>query len=137
LTKKLLLIDFENVQEIGDLSKVPGSFHIVVFVGAHQKKFSADLVIKNQNLGSRLEWKQIEGNGKNALDFCIAYELGEFFKAYDLRDVSRKGEAQPECVILSGDKGFDPLLVGLKKKGRNCKRVKSLQELLNESRSSI
>ena len=38
MTKKLLLVDFENVQQIEDLSKIPGTFQIVVFIGANQKK---------------------------------------------------------------------------------------------------
>ncbi|MCK5556420.1 MAG: hypothetical protein KAI76_09295 [Alphaproteobacteria bacterium] len=116
--KNLLLVDFENVQQV-DLSKLDGSFHIIIFVGANQKNIPTALVIKNQKLGNRLEWMQIEGNGKNALDFCIAYELGKVFEK----------EPQLECVILSKDKGFEPLLNNLKKKGRKCKRVETLQKL--------
>lgn len=84
-----------------------------------QKTIPTRLVIKNQRLGSRLEWKQVEGNGKNALDLCIAYELGKIFEQ----------EPKAECVILSKDKGFKPLLDDLKKKSRNCKRIESLQEM--------
>jgi len=106
------------VQKV-DLSKIDGSFHILIFVGANQKNIPTNLVIKSQNLGSRLEWKQVEGTGKNALDFCIAYELGKAFEK----------EPGMECIILSKDKGFKPLLEGLKKKGRSCKRIESLSEL--------
>ena len=118
MTKKLLLVDFENVQQV-DLSKLDGSFHIVIFIGINQKTLPITLVIKNQKLGNRLEWKQVEGNGKNALDFYIAYELGKIFEK----------EPQSECIILSKDKGFNPLINSLKKKGRNCKRIETLQKL--------
>ena len=125
MTKKLLLVDFENIQDV-DLSAFDNSFHIVIFVGASQKTLPTNLVIKNQKLGSRLEWKQVEGNGKNALDLCIAYELGKIFEK----------EPQAECIILSKDKGFKPLLDDLKKKSRNCKRIESLPEHKPADKSS-
>lgn len=75
--------------------------------------------MKSQPLGSRLEWRQIEGNGSNALDFVIAYNLGEIF------------DKTPNaiCFILSKDKGFDPLLVMLKKKNRNCTRIENIFDI--------
>jgi hypothetical protein len=115
---KFLLVDFENVQKI-DLSKIDGSIQILVFIGASQKKLSIDLVVKNQKLGSRLEWKQIEGNGKNAVDFVIAYHLGKVFDK----------DPKAQCTILSQDKGFDPLIKMLKKEGKNCQRIESVAEM--------
>ncbi|WP_370868178.1 PIN domain-containing protein [Sulfuriferula sp.] len=42
---------------------------------------------------------KIEGTGKNALDFHIAFQLGRTIET----------APQTECFVLSKDKGFDPL----------------------------
>lgn len=117
-SQRYLLVDFENVQRI-DVSKIESSVRVIVFLGANQTKLSVDLVIKSQKFGSRLEWKQIEGSGQNALDFVIAYHLGKVFDK----------DPKCECTILSKDKGFDPLIAMLKKEGRICSRIESIAAL--------
>lgn len=112
---RYLLVDFENVGEF-DIDKVNTQFKIIVFVGTNQRKIPVDLINKTQKLGSRLEWKQVEGHGKNALDFFIAYHIG--------RTMEKDPEA--ECVILSKDTGFDPLVKALKKEGKKCGRVEGV-----------
>jgi hypothetical protein len=77
--KKLLLIDFENVHQV-DLSHLEEDYKITIFVGHNQKTVPIELVIPAQNLGARIEWLKIEGNGKNALDFHIAFQLGRVFE---------------------------------------------------------
>ncbi len=118
MTHKLLLVDFENVQQV-DLSRLDGSFHVVIFVGSSQKNVPIDLVASAQKLGDRVEWQRVEGNGSNALDFYIAFQLGRVI------------EKSPtiHCIVLSKDKGFDPLLRHLNKNGLKCKRINSLLEL--------
>lgn len=118
MNQKLLLVDFENVQHV-DLSRLDDTFHIVIFVGASQKSIPIELVTKAQELGNRVEWQRVEGNGSNALDFFIACHLGRVFEK----------SQQLHCVILSRDKGFDPLLRHLNKVGLKCKRINSLLEL--------
>lgn len=109
---RYLLIDFENVQKV-DISKTAGDVHILIFMGENQKNIPAELVIHGQKLGSRLEWKKIQGNGKNALDFVIAYYLGRLFNKYP----------QAQCTVLSKDTGFDPLIKLLKLESRDCRRA--------------
>ena len=120
--QKLLLVDFENVQQI-DLSRLDENYSVKIFVGASQKNISIDLVINAQNFGTRLEWLKVEGNGSNALDFFIACRLGK---------VSEKSPSL-NCIVLSKDKGFDPLLKYLNKSGLKCKRINSLLELVTKS----
>jgi len=115
---RFLLVDFENVQKI-DLSKIDGGIHVMVVIGSNQKTLSVDLVMKNQKLGSRLEWKPIEGSGKNAVDFVIAYQMGKVFDK----------DPKAQCVVLSKDHGFDPLIKMLIKEGKNCQRVESVADL--------
>ena len=118
MMNKLLLVDFENVQQV-DLSKLDESYQVIIFVGASQKNIPIDLVTSAQKLGSRVEWQKVEGNGSNALDFYIAMQLGR---------VLEKSPNQT-CIVLSKDKGFDPLLKYLNKAGLKSKRLNSLLEL--------
>lgn len=118
LTQELLLVDFENVQQV-DLSRLDEACHVIIFVGASQKAIPIELVTSSQKLGPRVEWQKIEGNGSNALDFHIACHLGRVLEK----------APQVHCIVLSKDKGFDPLLRQLNKFGLKCKRINSLLEL--------
>jgi len=80
-------------------------------------------VMSAQKLGSRVEWQRVEGNGSNALDFYIACHLGRVLEKLPTQ----------HCIVLSKDKGFDPLLRHLNKNGLKCKRINSLLELEPES----
>jgi hypothetical protein len=118
MTQKLLLVDFENVQQV-DLARLDDSFQIIIFVGAAQKSIPIELVTNAQKLGSRIEWQRVDANGSNALDFFIACHLGRVLEK----------SPQLQCIVLSKDKGFDPLLRQLNKNGLQCKRLNSLLEL--------
>jgi len=115
---RLLLVDFENVQQV-ELAGLDDSYRVIIFVGADQKSVPFELVTKAQQLGGRVEWQKITGNGSNALDFFIAFQLGRVFDR----------EPRPECMVLSRDKGFDPLIRFLNASGMKCKRIGNLAEL--------
>ncbi|HWX68938.1 MAG TPA: PIN domain-containing protein, partial [Steroidobacteraceae bacterium] len=70
------MVDLENVQKV-DLSQVPGDARVTIFYGVTQKKLPEELVVQAQPLGVRLKWIKISGQGPNALDFHIAYYLGQ------------------------------------------------------------
>ena len=114
----VLLVDYENVQKV-DLSGLPGKMLVKIFVGDSQKSIPFDLAKQAQDLASRLEWIKIDGNGSNALDFHIAFYLG--------KEVSSMPAA--DYIILSRDKGFDPLIRHLTSRGFSCRRVNNQQEL--------
>jgi hypothetical protein len=115
---RLLLVDFENVQQV-ELTDIDDSYRVIIFVGADQKSVPFDLVTKAQKLGNRVEWQKITGNGSNALDFFIAFQLGRVFDK----------ATRPECIVLSKDKGFEPLLRFLNAKGMKSRRINSLSDL--------
>jgi hypothetical protein len=115
---RLLLVDFENVQQV-ELTGLDDSYRVIIFVGADQKSVPFELVTKAQQLGGRVEWQKITGNGSNALDFFIAFQLGRVFDR----------TPRPECMVLSRDKGFDPLIRFLNASGMKCKRIGNLAEL--------
>ena len=118
MEQKLLLVDFENVQQI-DLSQIEEDSNVIIFVGSSQKAIPIDLVTSAQKLGSRIEWERVDGNGSNALDFHIACRLGRILEK----------SPRVQCTVLSKDKGFDPLLRHLNRVGLKCKLINSLIEL--------
>ena len=118
MAKNYILIDYENVKAI-DLGPITDkSYHLMVFVGASQHKISTDFAMQVQNLAAA-EYVRISGNGHNALDFHIAYMIG------------RLAEREPDAsfVIVSKDRGFDPLITYLKAKTIKASRVGDLFEI--------
>lgn len=119
MEKTFLFIDYENIQNI-DLPAVRDpNIEIKVFVGKTQNKISFDVVQAAQGFGNSIEWIKIDGEGKNALDFHIAFYLGSLSKS--IPDIS--------FIILSKDTGFDPLVRHLNKLNIPCKRINSILEL--------
>lgn len=114
-----VLIDLENVQpkNLEILAKHP--FKIYVFVGANQAKVTYDLASAMQQLGENAKYIKISGNGKNALDFHIAFYIGEL------------STQDPKAYfhIISKDTGFDPLIKHLKAKKIQVQREKDLAEI--------
>jgi len=119
LATNYVLIDYENVQpeNLAILANHP--FKILVFVGANQAKISYDLAAAMQNLGDSARYIKISGNGQNALDFHIAFYVGQL----SLQD--------PEGYfhIISKDTGFDPLINHLRSKKVRVHREKVLAEI--------
>lgn len=114
-----VLIDFENVQpkNLEILAKHP--FKVFVFVGANQTKVSIDLATAMQGLGDNAEYIRISGNGRNALDFHIAYYIGQLL-AEDPVGLYH---------IISKDTGFDPLIKHLQTKKVKISRESDLAEI--------
>lgn len=121
MNRKLILVDYENIQKI-DLSILDETYCAIVFVGAKQNPPKASKQKATAHRFSRVDFHKIDGTGKNALDFHIAFQLG------------RTIETNPttECFVLSNDKGFDPLLSHLNKNGLQCRRIASLNELATQ-----
>jgi hypothetical protein len=116
---KVLLIDYENVQDV-NLSQIARLDCLVwVFTGSSQSKIPIELVSSAQVLGHRLNWIRIDGNGPNALDFHIAYYLG----------ASISKNPGNEYFILSKDKGFDPLIRHIARERVICKRISNISEV--------
>ena len=107
-----VLVDFENVQprNLGLLRG--GGCRIKVFLGSQQGKLELEFVKAMQAFGEDAEYVQMAGNGKNALDFHLAYFLGKL-------SAEHPGAA---FSIISNDTGFDPLVRYLKSQGIDCKR---------------
>ena len=114
-----VLIDFENVQPKNLELLTTQPFKVFVFVGASQTKVSFDLADSMQLLGNDARYIKIAGNGQNALDFHIAYYVGEL--------AAKDKEAQ--FHIISRDKCFDPLIKHLRSRKIRIQREKDLAEI--------
>ena len=114
-----VLIDYENVQpeSLADLDA--DHFKVLVFVGASLTKLSFEFANAVQKLGSRAEYIKIASNGSNALDFHIAYYIGQLAAA----------EPTAYFHIVSKDTGFDPLVQHLKSKKVFAGRVKAIADI--------
>lgn len=114
--KKYVYIDYENMGNIKKLLPIEGQYFF--FIGNTQNSIPKSLVMATN--GIKVEWISIEGSGKNALDFHIAYYLG-------------KKVSEPDAMhyILSKDKGYDPLVLSINKVAKNeiVKRIISLEDL--------
>jgi hypothetical protein len=108
-----LLVDFENLKpSAADVALIRSEeYRLWVFHGPHQNKFDAALVKAWQPLGGRVDFVQSSKQGKNALDFHIAFKLGELFA--DARRTGRRAS----YVVVSGDGGFDALIEYMRTQG--------------------
>ncbi len=95
------------------LSRVPDDWKVKIFIGRTQNTIPFQLASDAQRLGNRLEWIKIEGDGRNNLDFHLAYYLGGLAME----------TPNAEFFILSKDKGFDPLLKHIAESGGQCRRI--------------
>jgi len=114
-----VLIDFENVQPDSLDQLDHDHFKVFVFVGAHQGKLPFELAASVQRLGDRGVYIKISGHGSDALDFHIAYYIGQF--------VARDPTAY--FHIISKDSGFDPLIQHLRAKKIFISRAPAISEI--------
>jgi hypothetical protein len=117
--RKTIYVDFENVPnvEIRETSDT----RILIFIGQSQKRLSTNIVRAIQPLGKNVEWIQVNGSGKNALDFHIAYYLA-----------MHKVQPDTEHYIISKDAGFDPLIVHANGLGQKVRRVVSFADVFEK-----
>lgn len=114
-----VLIDYENIP-VKSLDLLQDShFRLCVFLGPKNSKLPTELVVAIQRLGERASYIQLETSSPNALDFHVAYYLG------------RLAIEDPTAFfhVISGDKGFDPLLKHLKGKGVFAMRSESIEAM--------
>jgi PIN domain len=119
LRTNYVLIDLENVrpESLEELDRE--HFKVLVFVGSNQPKIPFDLVAAIQKMGARAKYVPISGNGNNALDFHIAFYIGQI------------AAREPDAFfhIISKDKGFGPLVEHLKTLNIYCARSDSVNDI--------
>jgi PIN domain len=115
-----ILIDYENVSSPTVLDVLAqGHFKVIVFVGASQPKVTYEVASTLQKLGDRATYIKISSNGSNALDFHVAYYIGQLTIK----------EPDAYFHIISKDKGFDPLIAHLKEHKIFASRSNDITEI--------
>lgn len=115
----IVLIDFESVQPASLSALEQDHYRVIVFIGATQAKLPFEVVSAIQRMGERAQYVKITGAGPNALDFHIAFYMGEM-------------SAQDPTAffhIISKDTGFDPLIRHLKARHILAARSASIEEM--------
>jgi hypothetical protein len=115
-----ILVDYENVTNPTVLDVLAqGHFKVIVFVGASQPKVTYEVASTLQKLGDRATYIKISSSGSNALDFHIAYYIGQL------------SVKEPDAYfhIISNDKGFDPLIAHLKEHKIFASRSSDIPEI--------
>ena len=114
-----VLIDYESVQPDSLAVVDHEHFKTYVFIGANQTRVPTDFADALQRMGPRAEYVRISGNGPNALDFHIAFYIGQLAAA----------DPKGFFHVISKDTGFDPLITHLKGRKILAGRVKSIDEI--------
>ncbi|HEY1017128.1 MAG TPA: PIN domain-containing protein, partial [Herpetosiphonaceae bacterium] len=114
-----VLIDYENVQPATIECLNQEHFKVLIFIGINQTKIAIDVAAALQKIGERAEYIKISGNGANALDFHIAFYIGQL------------AAQEPDAYfhIISKDTGFDPLIQHLKSKKIFAQRAQSVTDI--------
>ena len=114
-----VLIDLENVQPETLDALSHDHFKVIVFVGGNQQKLPYELAAAIQRMGEKAEYIKISGVGRNALDFHIAFYIGQL------------AAKDPTAYfhIISKDTGFDPLIQHLKEKKLFSARSHSIGDI--------
>lgn len=114
-----VLIDYESVQPVSVAVLEQECFRVMMFVGEKQAKVSLDVAASLQRLGAKATYIKMAGSGPNALDFHIAFYVGQL------------AAAEPDAYfhIISKDTGFDPLIAHLKEKRIFVTRSKDVTDI--------
>ncbi|MGK9065626.1 PIN domain-containing protein [Stutzerimonas chloritidismutans] len=114
-----VLIDYENVQASSLERLIEPHFHLRVFLGPNNTRLPTELAVAVHRLRERADYILLDTPGANALDFHIAYYLGQLASA----------DPTGFFHIISRDKGFDPLLKHLKNRGISALRSASIEDM--------
>lgn len=116
---KHVLIDYENTQpkSFASLIHEPG-VNILIFLGPHQRTLPTELVLELHSLKNYVSYIHLNESGPNALDFVLAFHIGGIF--------AKDPDAQ--FVVISKDRGYDPLLRKLESIGVLAERFDTFLE---------
>lgn len=120
-----VFVDYENTQpgNIGLITERQPNIKIKIFLGRHQNMIPLSLARAMHALGENAEYIQLDSSRRNAIDFNIAFQLGELAIQHP----------ESKFSILSNDPGFDAIVDSLKTKGISCARYPDIETLLERT----
>jgi hypothetical protein len=99
-----VLVDFENVHQIDPEIIGDRTATFTLLLGAKQKRLDVALVERFLEHSSSVRLVRLSSSGRNALDFALAYYLGQAVAA----------DPAGTFHIIARDKGYDPLVAHLR-----------------------
>jgi hypothetical protein len=123
-----ILVDFDNVKpSAADIALAHGdSMRLAIVRGPQKTKYEAELAETLHAMGSRVSFSRCIKAGKNAADMQIAYHLGEIVAALT------SGMQGTRFVVISRDRGFEPLLAYLRGKGFDATQAPNFKSAFPE-----
>ena len=115
-----VFVDFENVHEIDPATFASKAINLTLLLGPTAKKLDIAIVEQFVAHATAVHFIRLETKGKNAVDFALAYYLGQAVLA----------DPTGYFHIISKDKGYDPLIEHLRAKKRHVHRHDSFASLL-------
>lgn len=124
-----IFVDYENTQpgNIGLIHEHQQNIQIKIYLGRHQNMIPLALARAMHVLGERAEYIQLDSSRRNAIDFNIAFQLGELAIQHP----------DSKFSILSNDPGFDAIVESLKSKGITCARYADIETLLQKTADPV
>src|SRR5215216_65841 len=114
-----VLIDYESVQPDDIAALQHEHVRVIVFVGPHQTKIAFEKAAALQRMGANAEYVRLSGSGANALDFHIAFYLGQLTAK----------DPTAYFHVISKDTGFDLLIKHLKERKLRACRVQTIGKI--------
>lgn len=116
-----VFVDYDNshLGNIGLINNSSCKIRIKIFLGSHHNVIPLSLARALQPLGEDAEYIQIDHGRRNAIDFNIAFQLGELAIQHPDEQFS----------ILTKDPGFNEIIGSLKAKGINCTKFSDIESL--------
>jgi hypothetical protein len=126
MINEIILVDYENVQSISTI-EISEEVLLLIVIGIDQNKIPIDVVQKIQRYGNQVKWIKVNGRGKNALDFFIAFYLGRYVEK----------DSKLTFKVFSKDKGYDPLINHLVSEGICIYRIEKFDIIAKEKTQII
>lgn len=124
-----IFVDFENTQVVDLMLIQDKPVVVVLLLGEKQKHLPVTLVQQALEFPEKVRL-EISVSGKNALDFILAYHLGQCVQQ----------DPAGYFHIVSKDKGFDPLIAHLKQQKISAARhdeFSSIPLLVNHQQTTL
>lgn len=118
MSRKWCFVDYENIGNLEGFCFAPFE-QVFIYLGPQQK--TAKMPVRSLSSRTMFTFFHVEECSKNNVDFHIAYQLGS---------LQQETDPDIEFVLLSNDKGYDPLIQTMLKQGRSCWRVAHCKQLI-------
>lgn len=126
LPKRYVFVDYECLKKIkvSKLGKVCNK--VFIFISSTEENIPASLVMQAQHLGKRIKWISTDLSEGNGFMLHISFLIGA---------LHQKENKSIEFAILSDDADYDALVSFINDAGRNCLRVKTGSNILEDEMS--